>query len=255
MDKGYIPSSNYEINFKDDTDRGALPQWRSYSKSITYNRGIPSDDHNVSGGVPIPGNICQVQFRIPNDIGPPVFFYYRLTNFFQNHRRYVKSLDTNQLLGQNVPNSTISGGSCDPLRLNSDGKPYYPCGLIANSLFNDTFQSPRGVTAKNFTMTGTGVAWASDKNLYGRTAYSPRDVAVPPNWQSRWGDDGYTESNPPPDLSTYEAFQVWMRTAGLPTFSKLALRNDNDVMSKGVYQIDILSSKMPNSASNATSDP
>jgi hypothetical protein len=30
-----------------------------------------------------------------------------------------------------------------------------------------------------------------------------------------------------------------MRTAGLPTFSKLARRNDNETMVKGTYQIDI----------------
>lgn len=30
-----------------------------------------------------------------------------------------------------------------------------------------------------------------------------------------------------------------MRTAGLPTFSKLALRNDKDVMGAGRYQVDI----------------
>ena len=192
----------------------------------------------------MPSNFCQIQFQIPNDIGPPVFFYYRLTNFFQNHRRYVKSLDTNQLLGQAVPNGTVSGGTCDPLQLSATGKAYYPCGLIANSLFNDSFESPRGVGGiGNFSMSDVGIAWSSDRNLYGKTAYAPQDVAVPPGWQLRWGPDGYTPENPPPDLSTYEAFQVWMRTAGLPTFSKLALRNDQDVMSKGVYQIDILSSE------------
>ena len=244
MNGGEIPSGKYMPNFKTSTDQGALPLWRTYRKNITYSRGIPSEDPNVPGGVTIPGDRCQIQFEIPNQIGPPVFLYYRLTNFFQNHRRYVKSLDTNQLLGQSVPNSTISGGSCDPLRLNSDNKTYYPCGLIANSLFNDSFQAPRGITAKsNFSMTNTNIAWSSDKNLYGKTSYTPRDIAVPPNWQPRWGADGYTEENPPPDLSTYEAFQVWMRTAGLPTFSKLALRNDNDVMSNGVYQVDVLSSR------------
>jgi hypothetical protein len=36
-----------------------------------------------------------------------------------------------------------------------------------------------------------------------------------------------------------EAFQVWMRTAGLPTFSKLALRNDKDIMREGIYEIRI----------------
>ena len=239
----YVPSNKFTIAFREETGNGAYPQWRRYQKNTTYSRGIPNNDSTVRGGFTVPSDVCQIQFRIPNDIGQPVFLFYRLSNFFQNHRRYVKSLDTNQLLGQSIPNTTIADGSCDPLKLNADKKPYYPCGLIANSLFNDTIGTPRGIQTGNYSMTNVGIAWSSDKNLYGPTTYKPQDVAVPPNWQSRWGPDGYTEENPPPDLSTYEAFQVWMRTAGLPTFSKLALRNDNDVMPKGDYRIDIISSK------------
>lgn len=33
-----------------------------------------------------------------------------------------------------------------------------------------------------------------------------------------------------------------MRTAGLPAFSKLALRNDDQTMKCGVYQLDIVNS-------------
>ena len=242
IDGDEMPASNYALNFKTSTRGGSYPQWRTYTRNVTYNRGIPTDDPDAPGGVTIPGNYCQIQFDVPNDIGPPVFLYYRLTSFYQNHRRYVKSLDTNQLLGVSVSNTTIDGGTCDPLRLNGS-RPYYPCGLIANSLFNDSFQSPQGITINsNYSMTDKGIAWESDRSLYGKTAYAPKDIAVPPNWQLRWGANGYTEQNPPPDLSTYEAFQVWMRTAGLPTFSKLALRNDTSTMSTGVYQVHVLSS-------------
>lgn len=196
-----------------------------------------------------PVSICSLKFPIPNNIGPPVLFYYRLTNFYQNHRRYVKSLDTDQLKGHAVPASTIKSGSCDPLRLNDGGLPYYPCGLIANSLFNDSFNSPvmlnvPGANDENQTypMTNNGIAWNSDKVLYGKTKYKLEDIAVPPNWQEQW-PDGYTEEHPPPVLEEDEGFQVWMRTAGLPAFSKLALRNDNQTMKCGTYQIDIVNSK------------
>ena len=183
---------------------------------------------------------------IPENIGPPVFFYYRLTNFYQNHRRYVKSLDTDQLKGKAISAGTIDGGSCDPLRLdNHTGKPYYPCGLIANSLFNDSFSSPTGLNVKGvgngtrvYPMTNKGIAWESDKEIYGMTDYKLEDIAVPPNWVERW-PNGYTEQNPPPNLDQDEEFQVWMRTAGLPTFSKLALRNDNETMACGTYRVDV----------------
>lgn len=90
----------------------------------------------------------------------------------------------------------------------------------------------------NYTMTNKGISWGSDASIYKKTDYVLGQVEPPPNWILRY-PNGYTEQNPIPDLSTYEEFQVWMRTAGLPTFSKLALRNDNDIMRAGTYRVDI----------------
>lgn len=64
----------------------------------------------------------------------PIFINYRLTNFYQNHRQYVKSFNADQLMGQPVSAGSL-GPDCDPLR-ESNGKAVYPCGLIANSVFN-----------------------------------------------------------------------------------------------------------------------
>jgi hypothetical protein len=126
-----------------------------------------------------------------------------------------------------------------------NGKAYYPCGLIANSLFNDTIRSPVALNSagavdgtKTYNMTNKGIAWSSDAELYSKTVYTNSQVMPPPNWHNRY-PDGYTDQNPIPDLAQYEEFQVWMRTAGLPTFSKLALRNDDAVMTAGTYQIEI----------------
>lgn len=148
--------------------------------------------------------------------------------------------------GEARSNGSINGGTCDPLRLNPDnGKAYYPCGLIANSLFNDTFSSPVLVTPRDgsnknetYFMTNKGIAWETDKELYKPTKYTPYEISPPPNWHERY-PEGYTEDNPPPNLQEDEEFQVWMRTAGLPTFSKLARRNDTETMHSGTYRIDI----------------
>ena len=231
-----IPSGKVSTYFKSSNCTQPIkPQWKLGSRVVDYS----------PYGTKLNSSICSLQFTIPDNIGPPVLFYYRLTNFYQNHRRYVKSLDSNQLSGDAVPVSTIKGGSCDPLRLGPNEQPYYPCGLIANSFFNDTFFNPvltnvRDSAAGNrtYNMTNKGIAWDSDKSLYGKTKYSIDDIAVPPNWKERW-PDGYTPDNPPPDLSNYEEFHVWMRTAGLPAFSKLALRNDKEPMDCGTYQVDI----------------
>jgi hypothetical protein len=79
---------------------------------------------------------CIIRFDVAADLPPVVLLYYKLTNFFQNHRRYVKSLDSNQLKGKFVSTSTLNNGDCKPLAVASDGRAIYPCGLVANSLFN-----------------------------------------------------------------------------------------------------------------------
>ncbi|EXJ69727.1 uncharacterized protein A1O5_06798 [Cladophialophora psammophila CBS 110553] len=228
-----IPEAKVHSSFK-NSNNTVRAQWKQETRRTTPPFSVPIDDTAV----------CTLQFSIPNDIGPPVYLYYRLTNFYQNHRRYVKSLDTDQLKGQALSNHTISNSACNPLKLNHEGKAYYPCGLIANSIFNDTLNSPRLVNAaggnappQNYTMTNRNIAWGSDASLYRKTKYTNDQVAPPPNWIKRYPN--YTDEHPIPDLSQYEEFQVWMRTAGLPTFSKLALRNDNETMTAGIYQMDI----------------
>jgi len=186
---------------------------------------------------------CVVQFELPEDFGPPVFFYYRLSNFFQNHRRYVASFSDKQLKGDAVSGSVINSSSCDPLRSDPvTGKPYYPCGLIANSFFNDSFTSPlmmgRDDPEEYKMESNTDIAWGTDKDLYGKTKYKANEVMPPPNWRKLW-PDGYTDDLPPPDLSQWQAFMVWMRTAGLPTFSKLYQRNNRDAMKQGTYRVII----------------
>ncbi|KAF8626175.1 hypothetical protein AX15_005062 [Amanita polypyramis BW_CC] len=191
---------------------------------------------------------CVIEFDIPADMGPTVLLYYKLTNFYQNHRRYVKSLDANQLKGQTRNQHDLNKSDCKPLG-SRDGKVIYPCGLIANSIFNDTFsnpvlQNPSGVansSEQTYTFSSKGIAWPGEAKKYVSSPIKPiggynlSDIVPPPNWVKRFPN--YTDANPPPDLRNDEHFQNWMRTAGLPTFTKLYGRNDNDVMVKGTYRI------------------
>jgi hypothetical protein len=77
------------------------------------------------------GSQCNITLTIPAAMQAPVYFYYQLANFYQNHRRYVKSRADAQLRGD----LTADTSSCDPLQTHSSQQ-IYPCGLIANSFFN-----------------------------------------------------------------------------------------------------------------------
>jgi hypothetical protein len=186
---------------------------------------------------------CTLTFSIPESMGPPVFMYYRLTNFYQNHRRYVQSMYLDQMKGKAVENKTIKGSTCEPLTIDPDTqKAYYPCGLIANSMFNDTINNPWRVGSVDgeveYTMTNKGIAWESDKEIIKKTEYKPWEVVPPQNWREKY-PNGYTEEQPIPDLGQDEDFMVWMRTAALPTFSKLARRNDTTELAPGNYRLSI----------------
>ena len=236
MPSNLVTSSFKSPSASDECPASQAPEWRGNDTKINYN------GHNVDT------HICSLQFSIPNNLKPPVLLYYRLTNFYQNHRRYVKSLNSDQLKGTNKPESSL--GACDPLQQNSGNKLiYYPCGLIANSQFNDTFGMPLQLNVhdsnlqnRTYNMTTDGIAWSSDtEKLYGPTQYDYTQITPPPNWFLRY-QDGYTSNGTVPNLKEDLPFQVWMRTAGLPNFSKLALRNDNESMQCSSYQVDIVNS-------------
>lgn len=192
-------------------------------------------------------NLCTIQFTVPKTLESSVFMYYKLTNYYQNHRRYVRSYNSDQLSGEPVSADSLqSNGECKPLATTDNNQPIYPCGLIANSVFNDTFGVPILIQAADSTastnvaynMTDRGITWPGESKKYQQTRYDIGVPVPPPFWLARY-PNGYTAENPPPDLSQDEHFQVWMRTAGLPTFRKLYFRNDNEAMAAGRYSIGI----------------
>lgn len=82
---------------------------------------------------------CSVEFEIKegHEITKPVFLYYGLSNFYQNHRRYVRSRDDYQLRGDKPEKLS---DFCEPFKCNNKSEQYVPCGAIANSFFQGNVQ-------------------------------------------------------------------------------------------------------------------
>eukprot|EP01113_Clastostelium_recurvatum_P009626 TRINITY_DN1465_c0_g1_i2.p1 TRINITY_DN1465_c0_g1~~TRINITY_DN1465_c0_g1_i2.p1 ORF type:complete len:315 (+),score=65.26 TRINITY_DN1465_c0_g1_i2:173-1117(+) len=170
------------------------------------------------------GNTCDITFDITNDMKGPVYMYYRMDNYYQNHRRYVKSRNDDQLRGV-VVNTWSSITDCDPIKSkgNSELAPdfFLPCGLIARSWFNDTFVMKD--SSNNFlALRKNGIAWKSDKEKKFRNppANAP-GIRVISDFED-------------------EDFIVWMRTAGLPDFKKLYRIIDNGLPA-GTYTVTVQS--------------
>ncbi|OMJ80577.1 hypothetical protein SteCoe_19118 [Stentor coeruleus] len=177
---------------------------------------------------------CEVEFEIDKKMEKPVLFYYQLNNFYQNHRRYVKSKSAQQLKYANMSKEEVSN-DCDPIitmkdlgraqedllpgvreYYESDDKVALPCGLIAKTFFNDTYEIFHGDL--KITIDETDIAWPSDK----KNIKSVDDEAA--NYWTNVSD---------------EHFIVWMRTSGLPNFRKLWGRIYEDL--EGKYTVRILS--------------
>ena len=63
-------------------------------------------------------NGCEKEINIGSTIKAPIYVYYQLDNFYQNHRRYVKSRSNLQLMGNDLPEDQLD--DCDPIKLNKD---------------------------------------------------------------------------------------------------------------------------------------
>ncbi|KAH6828919.1 ALA-interacting subunit 1 [Perilla frutescens var. hirtella] len=167
---------------------------------------------------PATNKTCIRSFTVPKKMRSPIYVYYQLDNFYQNHRRYVKSRSDRQLWS---PKAETSTKICEPEGQIGDNKPIVPCGLIAWSLFNDTYTLTKNDAAA-IQINKKDIAWRSDRtHKFGDNVY-------PKNFQSGplIGGGKLDESIP---LSQQEDLMVWMRTAALPSFRKIYGRIETDL--------------------------
>lgn len=252
--------------------------------SIQYDGiGVPSDATEIQGDCVLnteaDGNQfdvnkkgCRITFDIQEDMEAPIYLYYQLENFYQNHRRYVQSRSDQQLRGD----QNAGTADCDPMKtvegvtkydstaqnpISTDNVTYQlnPCGLIANSLFNDIiwvnsiteagqatkYQNDNYGDKKVVNLVDqTGIAWQSDidtkfkniptadqksDNLY--LWQNPNYRFIIPKEKGQAPEENVTAwtVDAPAAGVQDEHFIVWMRTAGLPNFRKLYGRIDTDL--------------------------
>ena len=100
----------------------------------------------------------------------------------------------------------------------SDGKVANPCGLMARSLFNDTYILYKKNGDGSFDIKDDDIAWEIDKD----EKFSRVDEYKEKSWT---------------DVED-KHFIVWMTPAGLPTFRKLYGKIDDDI-DEGHYSLQV----------------
>ena len=208
---------------------------------------------------------------------PPVLVYYELTNFHQNYRKYTTSRDDSQLTGRVGEQKALDATACEPINILGNTT-INPCGLIANTFFNDKFtlidnNSTVDEKGDKLVMAEDGIAWGSDlkyrfkmPNGYNQSlcpegqcdascceangfscdepAISPRDglcyaYHYPEQNTTQYLYQTYPNIISPLEHVTNEHFVVWMRVAARPNFRKLYGYFEQTIPAGTILEFDV----------------
>lgn len=109
------------------------------------------------------GSVGSFEFTVTKPMDPPIWVYYELSEFYQNHRKYKRSYSGEQL--SRHASDDIALRTCRPNDVRSRGnRILYPCGLVPRSIFNDTFVIVRKTTWKKVPVNSDAatIAWPED---------------------------------------------------------------------------------------------
>ena len=115
----------------------------------------------VNGTMQSQGSLARVLFSLSKDLAPPIYLYYGLSNFYQNYLDYHDGRSALQLAGSPITSSlrykcepfltpgsldgrggtpmVLRNGSASATTVSYSDFTYYPCGVTAWSMFNDSF--------------------------------------------------------------------------------------------------------------------
>ena len=175
---------------------------------------------------------CTVTF-VPSETLKKPKVYYKISNFYGNHRKYVKSMDYSQLRAD----SSAAGSKCSPIKKNKDisssllavdgtttldpNSDANPCGLRAKYIFTDSFV---------LTKTGGGTI-AIDETKISHSIDRSSKFKHPSDYLTKqWKD---TED---------EHLMVWYQVDAFSNFIKLWGKIDQNLEAGTNYTITITNS-------------
>lgn len=198
----------------------------------------PSENCTRTGGEQL--HECSITFMLPKVFPAPSYFYYSLTNFHQNHRKYAKS--RSDIMNQGIlPEAFLDVEGCPPWLYKNEStggedgfdpsELRYPCGLTARSFFNDTFKLCRDENCKEMVKTtDKGIALHTD------VAHKFNRGTHPLFEEEKSAASHLPSAN---KLLDDERFIVWMRLSAFPNFDKLYFIIQEDLYPNTTYAVRI----------------
>lgn len=180
----------------------------AFSFNSTQAYGIASYDTPSTGTTPQTVSVTVTLERF--NVDKPLYVYYHLQDFHQNVRYYVSNFSRKQLQSDNF-NAAGLNKDC-----NKGGAVVNePCGLIYQSLFNDTLASAPN-NEVTFSISGASTSSNPVQSKVVKLAINMTGIA--------WKEDSKSTKmygTAFRALRNNESIAVWMRTAPLSTFDKL----------------------------------
>mmetsp|Transcript_3474 Transcript_3474/g.7207 ORF Transcript_3474/g.7207 Transcript_3474/m.7207 type:complete len:337 (+) Transcript_3474:736-1746(+) len=197
--------------------------WDAASSLVEY-----SKRYDNKGDCDKPHGTCTVTIDVEEDMDEPIYFYYEMRDFYQNHIVFVKSRDYPQLRGESRSKSDLTNcGDYTEMgdmfsdeelrRMGYDGNEddvASPCGLSAMYYPNETF-TIYGSDNETIKFHDSSIAWDLDVDY----VYKEAD-----------------DKNPWIDVEDNQRFMTWMKTAPNHNFRKLwgVIEQDLD---EGDYEV------------------
>lgn len=151
---------------------------------------------------------CELKVRLKVTLEAPIYVEYVLDPFYQNHAWYLESMVWAELQGKLGGPASARDKHCKGIANKAaDGKWLYPCGLVAGSMFNDTFEFEFSDLPPK-ALTKVGIAWPSDIKRFNNPKGYPDTPA-----DYSWLYQRYPVEIPRNLGVETEAFAVWMRVS------------------------------------------
>lgn len=196
---------------------------------IVYSNSLFEFETRYDSLCSLNANCTTEKFLISQVVSKPVYVQYRITEFYQNNLRYMRSSVEEQLRdGVLLDKSALE--DCEPYLTNREmsktisvlnttlnpDEPAIPCGLAAYTFFNDTFDLVNLDSGKVYPISDKNIAWESDKQ------YKFNNIELSKQWI---------------DMKN-ERFIIWMKIAPFENFIK-TWGVINEDLPAGIYQFRV----------------
>uniref|UniRef100_K3XB87 Uncharacterized protein n=1 Tax=Globisporangium ultimum (strain ATCC 200006 / CBS 805.95 / DAOM BR144) TaxID=431595 RepID=K3XB87_GLOUD len=154
---------------------------------------------------------CFINITLTEPFTGTAHVYYELTGYHQHHRRFVSSMDRTQFTDEWRPDMAITMcapleklesplcdvGTCDPAT--TKVRKAFPCGIVANTMFNDIFWLHEGVLPNGDKLTRTDlVSKGAARTYMSHNSKNPTWPLHTSDYLPVWNNPNFSRIIPPP---------------------------------------------------------